>query len=173
MITELKEKVNLELEFERLQDPNNAFEASTVEKTKAPGNLRMKLNVISKHTFGIVPHGSKIQSIMSLAGHQGIRNLIETTDFTMMHPDMEADYPRHAKSRAVRAGLMTDGNWTMNINGRYVEVYGPYQEFLNVDGISVYTYSEGLGIQRATLDVEIHRSPAYDEDPAGLELRGT
>ena len=72
------------------------------KNAKAPGNLRMKLNVISQQTFGIVPQGSKIQSIMSLAGHQGIRNLIGPPDFTMMHPDMEAKYPRHAKSRAVR-----------------------------------------------------------------------
>ena len=83
----------------------------------------------------MVPQGSKIQSIISVAGHQVIRNLSEPSEFTLMHLDTYADYLRQVEprteSRAVRA-LLTKG-------GRYLEVYGPYQVMLNVDGISIYT----------------------------------
>ena len=42
-------------------------------------------------------------------------------------------------SRAVRALLTTGGPRIKKLHGRYVEVYGPYQVMLNVDGISIYT----------------------------------
>ena len=35
--------------------------------------------------------------------------------------------------------LRTSGTRAMKIQGRYVEIYGPYQVMLNVDGISIYT----------------------------------
>ena len=61
----------------------------------------------------------------------------------MMHLDTNADYLRQVEprteSRAVRALLTTDGPRTKNFHGRYVEVYGPYQVMLNVDGICIYT----------------------------------
>ena len=40
-------------------------------------NLSIKLKVISRQTFGMAPQGSSIQSIISVAGHQVIRNLSE------------------------------------------------------------------------------------------------
>ena len=43
------------------------------------------------------------------------------------------------ESRAVRALLITVGPRTKKLHGPYVEVYGPYQLMLNVDGISIYT----------------------------------
>ena len=48
-----------------------------------------------------------MQSIISVAGHQVIRNLSEPSEFTMVHLDIYADYvgqgePR-TESRAVRA----------------------------------------------------------------------
>ena len=66
---EIDQKVKLELENEKFQERLNAFEASEVEETKAPSSLSMKLNVISGKTFGLVPLGSKTQSIISVAGH--------------------------------------------------------------------------------------------------------
>ena len=39
----------------------------------------------------------------------------------------------------MRALLRTDGPRIRKLYGRYVEVYGPYQMMLNVDGISIYT----------------------------------
>ena len=102
----------------------------------------MKLNVISGQTFGMVPQGSRMQSI-SVAGHQVIRNLSEPSEFTMMHLDTYSDYLRQVEprteSRAVRALLTTGGPRTKKLHRRYVEVYGPYQVMLNVDGISMYT----------------------------------
>ena len=140
---EIEQKVKLELENEKLQEKLNAFEASEFEETKAPSSLSMKLNVISGQRFGMVPQGSKIQSIISVAGHQVIRNLSEPSEFTLMHLDTYADYLRQVEprteSRAVRALLTTGGPRIKKLQGRYVEVYGPYQVMLNVDGISIYT----------------------------------
>ena len=60
-----------------------------------------------------------------------------------MQLDTYADYLRQVEprteSRAVRALLTTGGPRIKKLHGRYVEVYGPYQVMLNVDGISIYT----------------------------------
>ena len=91
----------------------------------------------------MVPQGSKIQSIISVVGHQVVRNLSEPSEFTLMHLDTYAYYLRQVESRTesitVRALLTTGGPRTKKLYGRYVEVYGPYQVILNVDGISIYT----------------------------------
>ena len=91
----------------------------------------------------MVPQGSKIQSITSVAGHQVIRNLSEPSEFTLMHLDTYAKYLRQVEprteSRAVRALLTTGGPRIKKLHGRYLEVYGPYQVMLNVDRISIYT----------------------------------
>ena len=143
MTKEIEQKVKLELENEKLQENLNTFEATEVEETEAPSSLSMKLNVISGQRFGMVPQGSKIRSIISVAGHQVIRNLSEPSELTLMHLDTYADYLRQVaprtESRAVRALLTTGGPRIKKLHGRYVEVYGPYQVMLNVDGISIYT----------------------------------
>ena len=140
---EIEQKVKLELENEKLQERLNTFEATEFEETKTPSSLDMKLKVISGKRFGMVPQGSKIQSIISVAGHQVIRNLSEPSEFTLMHLDTYADYLRQVEprteSRAVRALLTTGGPRMKKLHGRYLEVYGPYQIMLNVDGISIYT----------------------------------
>ena len=140
---EIEQKVKLELENEKLQEQLNTFEATEFEETKAPSSLYMKLKVISGKRFDMVPQGNKIQSIISVAGHQVIRNLSEPSEFTLMHLDTYADYLRQVEprteSRAVRALLTTSGRRMKKLHGRYLEVYGPYQIMLNVDGISIYT----------------------------------
>ena len=59
-----------------------------------------------------------------------------------MHLDTNSDYLRHVEprteSRAVRALLTLGGPRIKKLNRRYVEVYGPSQVILNVDGISIY-----------------------------------
>ena len=87
---EIEQKVKLELEKEKLQEKLNTFseKATEIEETKAPSSLSMKLNVISGQRFGMVPQGSKIQSIISVAGHQLIRNLNEPSEFTLMHLEL-------------------------------------------------------------------------------------
>ena len=144
MVTkEIQQKVKLELENEKLKEKLNTFEASEVEETKAPSSLSMNRIVISGQRFGMVPQGSKIQSIIPVAGHQVIRNLSEPSEFTLMHLDTYADYLREVEPRtesgAVRTLLTTGGPRIKKLHRRYVEVYGPYQVMLNVDGISIYT----------------------------------
>ena len=51
----------------------------------------MKLNVISGLTFGLVPEGSRIQSIISVAGYHVISKLSEPSEFAMMHLDTYTD----------------------------------------------------------------------------------
>ena len=135
--------MKLELESEKTQERLNAFEASKFEETKAPSSLSMKLNVISVLTFGRVQQGSRIKSIISVAGHQMIRGLNEPSEFTMINLDAFADYLRHVEprteSRTVRALLTTGGPRTKKHHRRYVEVYGPYQVMVNNDGISICT----------------------------------
>ena len=75
---EIEQKKKLELENETFQERLNAFETSEVEETKALSSLSRKLKMISGQTFGMVPQGSRIQSIISVAGHQVIRNLKKT-----------------------------------------------------------------------------------------------
>ena len=72
---EIEQKVKLELENKKLQERLSTFEATEVEETKAPRSLSMKLNVNSGQRFGMVPQGSKVQTIISVVGHQVIRNL--------------------------------------------------------------------------------------------------
>ena len=143
MTKEIEQKVKLELENEKLQEQLNTFEATEFEETKTPSSLDMKLKVISGKRFGMVPQGNKTQSIISVAGHQVIRNLSEPSEFTLMHLDTYADYLRQVEprteSRAVRALLTTGGPRMKKLHGRYLEVYGPYQIMLNVDGLSIYT----------------------------------
>ena len=112
MTKEIKQKVKLELDNEKIQERLYAFGALEVEETKAPSSLSMKLNVISGQTFGMVPPENRIQSMISVAGHQVIRNLSEPSDLTMMHLDTHADY-----LRAVRALLTTGGPRTKKLHG--------------------------------------------------------
>ena len=126
---EIEQKVKLQLENEKLQEKLNTFESTEIEETKAPSSLSMKLNVISGQRDGMVPQGYKIQSKISVAGHQVIRNLSEPSEITLMHLDTYAEYLRQleprTESRTVRALLTTGGPRTKKLHGRYVEVYGP------------------------------------------------
>ena len=101
---EIEQKAKLELENEKLQEQLNTFEATEFEETKAPSSLNMKLKVISGKRFGMVPQGNKIQSIISVAGHQVIRNLSEPSEFTLMHLDTYADYLRQVEPRTESTG---------------------------------------------------------------------
>ena len=82
-------------------------------------------------------------SIISVAGHQVVKNLNEPSEFTLVHLDIYADYLREKDpkldSRAVRALLTTGGPRLMRVDGHYVEVHGPYPIPMNVDGINIYT----------------------------------
>ena len=108
---EIEQKVKLELENEKLQEKLVTFEATEIEETKAPSSLSMKLNVISGQRFGMVPQGSKIQSLISVAGQQVIRNLSEPSEFTLMHLDTYADYLRQMEPRTESRASTTNNGW--------------------------------------------------------------
>ena len=94
----------------------------------------------------MVPQGSIIQSIISVAGHQVIRNLSEPSEFTLMHLDRYADYLRQVEPRSeprvVRARLTTGGPSVSNL-GHMVYQYMVYQcrtfGLSTIWSISIYT----------------------------------
>ena len=113
------------------------------EDNQGPKKPGLKLNVISGKTFGTTKEGTKIMSIISVAGHQVVKNLSEPSEITLVHLDIYADYLREKDpkldSRAVRALLTTGGPRQMRVDGHYIEVHGPYPILMNVDGINIYT----------------------------------
>ena len=103
----------------------------------------LKLKVNSEKIFGLTREGLKIRSIKLVAGHQVVKNLSEPSEITAVHLDVYADYLRQKgpklDSRSVRALLTTGGPRIMNVDGHYIEVYGPYPTLMIVDGINIYT----------------------------------
>ena len=87
--------------------------------------------------------GTKIVSIISVAGHQVVKNLSEPSEITLVHLDIYADYLKEKDpkldSRAVRALLTTGGPRLMKVDGHYIDVHGPDPILMNVDGINIYT----------------------------------
>ena len=83
--------------------------------------------------------GTKIMSIITVAGHQVVKNLSEPSEITLVHLDIYADYLREKgpklDSRALRALLTTGGPRLMRVDGHFIEVHGPS----NVDGNNIYT----------------------------------
>ena len=82
--------------------------------------------------------GTKIMSIISVAGHQVVKNLSEPSEITLVQLDIYADYLRQKDPRALRALLTTGGPSLMTVDGHYIEVHGPYPILMNVDGINIY-----------------------------------
>ena len=99
MAKENEQKVKLDLENEKTQEKLNTFEPTRGRVNENKRSLSMKLNVIFGQMLGMPPQWSKTQSILSLAGHQVIRNLSEPSEFTSMHLDTYADYLRQIVSR--------------------------------------------------------------------------
>ena len=73
-----------------------------------------------------------------------------------------ADYLRQGEpcteSRAVPASLTTGGTRAMRLHGRYVEVYGPFQVMLIVNGIKIcfktYVTTDNDQTEQICLDQE-------------------
>ena len=103
------------------------------EDKEEPKKQGLKLNVISGKTFGTTKAGTKIMSIISVAGHQVVKNLSEPSAITLKEKNPKLD------SRAVRALLTTGGPRLMKVDGHYIDVHGPYPILMNVDGINIYT----------------------------------
>ena len=141
---EVEQWVRSELESTDIREKFDILGKTTKEEDKqGPRKPGLKLNVISGKTFGMAKEGTKIMSIISVAGHQVVKNLSEPSEITLVHLDIYADYLREKypklDSRAVRALLTTGGLRLMRVDGHYIEVHGPYPILMNVDGINIYT----------------------------------
>ena len=82
-------------------------------------------------------------SIILVAGHQVVQNLSESSENTLVHLDIYADYLREKDPmldyRAARALLTTGGPILIKVDGQYIKVHGPYPILMNMDGIYIYT----------------------------------
>ena len=141
---EVEQWVRSELESTDLRESFNVLGKTTkVEDKEEPKKQGLKLNVISGKTFGMTKAGTKIMSIISVAGHQVVKNLSEPSEITLVHLDIYADYLKEKDpkldSMAVRALLTTGGPRLMKVDGHYIDVHGPYPILMNVDGINIYT----------------------------------
>ena len=89
------------------------FRVKQLGRTHETRKQGLKLNVISGRTFGMTKEGTKIMSIISVAGHQEVKNSSEPSEITLVHLDIYADYLREKDpkqdSRAVRAVLTSGG----------------------------------------------------------------
>ena len=140
---EVEQWVRSELESTDFWEKFDFLSKTTKEDTQEPRKQRLKQNVISGRTSGMLKEGTKIMSIISVAGNQVVKNLGEPSEITLVHLDIYADYLREKypklDSRAVRALLTTGGPRLMRVDGHYIEVHGPYPILMNVDGINIYT----------------------------------
>ena len=102
------------------------------EDKQEPRKQGLYLNVISGKTSGMTKEGTKITSIISVAGHQVVKNLSEPSEITQVHLDIYVDYLREIDpkldSRAVRALLTTGGPRLMRADGHYIEVQWPISD---------------------------------------------
>ena len=74
---EVDKWVRSELESKDLRGKNDILGKKTKEEDKQePRKLGLKLNVISGKIFGMTEEGTKIMSIISVAGHQVVKNLV-------------------------------------------------------------------------------------------------
>ena len=141
---EVEQWVRSELESTDLRESFNILGKTTkVEDKEEPRKQGLKLNVLSGRIFGMTKEGTKIMSIISVAGHQVVKNLSEPSEITLVHLDIYADYLKEKDpkldSRAVRALLTAGGPRLMKVDGHYIDVHGPYPVLMNVDGINIYT----------------------------------
>ena len=75
---EVEQWVRSELGSTDLRESFNVLGKTTkVEDKEEPKKQGLKLNVISGKTFGMTKEGTKIMSIISVAGHQVVKNLSE------------------------------------------------------------------------------------------------
>ena len=73
---------------------NILVEATEKEDKEEPSKRGLNVNVISGRILGMTKEGTKIMSIISVAGHQVVKNLSEPSETTLVHLDFYADYLR-------------------------------------------------------------------------------
>ena len=105
---DVEQWVRSELENTDLREKLDILGRLTKEEdNQEPRKQGLKMNVILGKTFGMTREGTKIMSIISVAGHQVVKNLSEPSEITLVHLDIYAGYLREKDpkmdSRAVRA----------------------------------------------------------------------
>ena len=97
---EVEQWVWSELENLELREKLDILERTTKkEDNQQPKKQGLKLNVISGKTFGMTREGTKIMSIISVAGHQVLKNLSEPPEITVVHLDIYAEYLRQKDTK--------------------------------------------------------------------------
>ena len=83
------------------------------------------LKILTGKPFGITKVGARIRSIITVGGHEVLRNLSEPSDQTTMHIDVNADYlsalSPQTTSGALRALLTRGGSKSVRVDNRYTE----------------------------------------------------
>ena len=88
---EVEQWIRSEIENTELREKLDILGRTTKEEdNQEPGKQGLNLNVISGRTFGMTREGTKIKSIISVAGHQF--KLSESSEITTVHLDIYADY---------------------------------------------------------------------------------
>ena len=109
---EVEQWVRSELESTDLREKFNILSKTAGKEDKEePRKQRLKLNVISGRTFGMMKEGTKIMSIISVAGHQVVINLSEPSETTLIHLDGSSGQ-RHAGHNLDRHGFRQIGSHT-------------------------------------------------------------
>ena len=141
---EIEQRLKQEIERKKL---NEALGCSqSIPEAVAGSTKSGNCNTVKMETgkpFGITKIGARIMSIITVGGHEVMRNLGEPSDQTIMHIDVYADYLSgigpQTTSRALRALLTRGGSKSVRVDNRYTEAYGPHEVMLNIDGINIYT----------------------------------
>ena len=123
---EIKQRLKQEKEKERLsKTPCMTIpEPETGENSMSRGNCNL-LKMVTGKPFGITKIGARSMSIITLGGHEVTRNLSESSDQTIMHIDVYADYlsanSPQTPSRALKALLTRGGSKSVRKDNKYTE----------------------------------------------------
>ena len=138
--------LRLKQEIERQQRNERLLVVKPEPETRDNPTVRIICNTLKMVTgkpFGITKNEERIMSIITVGGHEVLRNLSEPSDQTLMQIDVYADYLRtispETPSTALRALLTRSGGKSIRIDIRYTEAYGPHEVMLNIDGINIYS----------------------------------
>ena len=97
---EVEQWVRSQLENTERREKFEILGRSTKEEdNQEPRKQGLKLNVISGKTFGMTREGTKIMSILSVAGHQMAKNLSEPSEIALVHLDIYSDYLKKNDSK--------------------------------------------------------------------------
>ena len=89
---EVEQWVRSEIENTELREKLDILGRLTKEDdNQEPRKQGIKLNVISGKIFGMTREGTKIMSIIPVAGHQVVSNLSEPSGITLVHLGIYAD----------------------------------------------------------------------------------